>query len=254
MIKKTLLVLMSAGTLLLAGCASVPDTPRDPADPFEALNRQTFAFNMTLDRFVTKPIAEGYRFVTPKPVRDSVTRFYQNAGEPSNAVNNVLQGKVEDGILSLFRLMINTTVGVGGLFDVASHVGIPRKPEDFGQTMGAWGIPNGPYLVLPVLGPSNIRDAAGLVPEIFMDPNYYVDKDWIKWPVWGVRFVNTRERLLPITDMLEATVDPYIAARNAYIQQRAAAVEDGEAPVDQKPLLDPFAEDDDAPAKPAVKQ
>ena len=240
--KKIAVAVSTIALALLTGCASVPDNSgSNPKDPLETLNRQTFAFNSVLDEVLFIPIAKGYQFVTPKPVRESVTNFYHNLREPTNAVNNVLQGKVEDGILSLFRLMINSTVGVGGLFDVASKVDIEPKREDFGQTMGVWGIPSGPYLVLPVFGPSDIRDAVGLVPEYFMDPNTYTQKDWI---------------MLPFTDMLSMTVDPYVAARDAYLSQRQAAIQDGDMPEILKPeekLLDPF-EDDETEAKKPVKE
>lgn len=237
-----------ASLMTLGGCTSVPDNAgSDPSDPWEVVNRHTYAFNQGVDNVLIKPIAKGYQFIVPEPVRDSVTHFYQNLGEPSNALNNVLQGKVEEGILSLFRLMINSTVGVGGLFDVASEVGITRMPEDFGQTMGVWGISDGPYVVLPIFGPSTVRDSVGLVPEFFTDPNYYVDNDYVRWSSWGVKFVNTRERLLPYTDMLELQVDPYVAMRNAYLQSRQSAVQDGQNDevVEEKGLLDPFADEDE---------
>ena len=132
--KKKILALALVGAALLSGCASVPkDAGQNPDDPWESLNRQTFAFNQGLDFILIRPLAKGYQFITPKPVREGVTRVFQNTMEPSNAVNNVLQGKVEEGILSLFRLMINSTVGVVGIFDVAQMVDIPRMPEDFGR-------------------------------------------------------------------------------------------------------------------------
>ncbi len=256
--KKIVVAVSTIALALLTGCASVPDNSgSNPKDPLETLNRQTFAFNSVLDEAIFIPLAKGYRFVTPKPVRESVTNFYQNLREPTNAVNNVLQGKVEDGILSLFRLMINSTVGVAGLFDVASKVDIEPKREDFGQTMGVWGIPSGPYLVLPILGPSDIRDAVGLVPEYFTDPNTYTKKDWIKWPVWGVQFVNARERLLPFTDMLSMTVDPYVAARDAFLSQRQSAIQDGDMLEILKPeekLLDPFADDEPEEKEPKKEE
>lgn len=236
-----------AGLSVLGGCVSVPDNAgQNPADPLEALNRQTFAFNEVMDTALVRPIAKGYEYVTPKPVREGVTRVFQNTMEPANAVNNVLQGKVEDGILSLFRLMINSTVGIAGIFDVAEEVDIPRKAEDFGQTMAVWGIPNGPYFVIPFLGPSNARDAIGLIPELFMDPNTYIGEDWFVWPWWGAKFINARARLLPVTDMLDKTVDPYIATRDAYLQSRQAAIQDGDDPalISDENLLDPFADDD----------
>ena len=244
--KKKILALALVGAALLSGCASVPkDAGQNPDDPWESLNRQTFAFNQGLDFILIRPLAKGYQFITPKPVREGVTRVFQNTMEPSNAVNNVLQGKVEEGILSLFRLMINSTVGVVGIFDVAQMVDIPRMPEDFGQTLATWGVPKGPYFVIPVLGPSTVRDTVGLVPEIFLDPNTYVGKDWFVWPWWGAKFVNARERLLPVTDMLDKTVDPYVATRNAYLQQRQNSLQDGDGPaMIQQPLLSPFSDED----------
>ena len=223
--KKKILALALVGAALLSGCASVPkDAGQNPDDPWESLNRQTFAFNQGLDFILIRPLAKGYQ---------------------SNAVNNVLQGKVEEGILSLFRLMINSTVGVVGIFDVAQMVDIPRMPEDFGQTLATWGVPKGPYFVIPVLGPSTVRDTVGLVPEIFLDPNTYVGKDWFVWPWWGAKFVNARERLLPVTDMLDKTVDPYVATRNAYLQQRQNSLQDGDGPaMIQQPLLSPFSDED----------
>ncbi len=173
--KKKILALALVGAALLSGCASVPkDAGQNPDDPWESLNRQTFAFNQGLDFILIRPLAKGYQFITPKPVREGVTRVFQNTMEPSNAVNNVLQGKVEEGILSLFRLMINSTVGVVGIFDVAQMVDIPRMPEDFGQTLATWGVPKGPYFVIPVLGPSTVRDTVGLVPK----------SSWIRTPTW----------------------------------------------------------------------
>ncbi len=250
-------VVAAAGIVALSGCASVPDNSgENPADPLESMNRQIFAFNDVFDTVLIRPIAKGYQFVTPKPVREGITRVFQNTMEPANAVNNVLQGKVEDGILSLFRLMINSTVGLVGIFDVAKEVDIPRKPEDFGQTMAVWGIPNGPYLVLPIFGPSNVRDAVGLVPELFMDPNTYIGEDWFVWPWWGAKFVNARERLLPVTDMLDKAVDPYIATRDAYLQARQSAIQDGDDPaiLSDTNLLDPFADDVATDAKKDTKK
>lgn len=238
-----------ASALLLGGCASVPDNAgSNPKDPWEALNRQTFAFNQGFDTVISRPIAKGYQFIAPKPVRESFTRAFKNSMEPANAVNNVLQGKVEDGILSLFRLMINSTVGVAGLFDVAQEVGIERKEEDVGQTLAVWGVPSGPYFVIPIFGPSTVRDGVALVPEIFLDPNTYVGSPVAKWSWWGGKYVSARERLLPVTDMLENTIDPYVAMRNAYLQSRQAAIQDGDGPtvIPESSLLDPFADDEEA--------
>ena len=248
--QRKLIALVAAATFaLLSGCAQVPkNSGEDPADPWESMNRQTFAFNQGMDFILFRPLAKGYEFITPEPVRDGVTGVFQNTMEPANAVNNALQGKVEEGILSLFRLMINSTAGVLGIFDVAKEVDIPRMPEDFGQTLAVWGVPSGPYFVIPIFGPSTVRDAVGLVPEVFMDPNTYVGEAWFTWPWWGAKFVNTRARLLPVTDMMDKTVDPYVATRNAYLQQRQSSLQDGDDPaLIQKPLLNPF--DDEQPTE-----
>lgn len=251
---KLLAAAVLTGTMLLSGCASVPDgAGSNPKDPWEAMNRQTFAFNQGFDTVISRPLAKGYQFITPKPVRESVTRVFKNTMEPANAVNNVMQGKVEDGILSLFRLMINSTVGAAGIFDVAQEVGIERKEEDVGQTLAVWGISSGPFLVIPIIGPSTVRDGIALVPEVFLDPNTYIGNPATKWSWWGGKYVSARERLLPVTDMLDDAIDPYVAMRNAYLQSRQSAIQDGDEPavIPASSMLDPFAEDDEPDTKAA---
>lgn len=251
--KIKILVLAAAG--LLSACTSLPPEGRDPQDPWERMNRATFAFNQKADYFVLRPLAKGYEFITTKPIREGVTRVFQNTMEPANAVNNVLQGKVENGILSLFRLMINSTVGLVGIFDVAREVDIAPMREDFGQTLASWGVPEGPYLVLPILGPSTVRDSVGLVPEFFMDPNTYSGHAWFTYPWAGAKLINTRARLLPVTDMLEKTVDPYVAAREAYLQQRQSSLQNGDDPaLLQQPQLNPFDDEEVSVKKTRTKR
>ncbi len=254
--KKVAILGACLAAMVMSGCAQLPENVgQDPRDPLEALNRRIYEFNQGVDYILFTPIAKGYQFITPQFAREGITRMFKNTMEPCNAVNNVLQGKVEDGILSLFRLMINSTVGIAGFFDVASEVDIPRKEEDMGQTFAKWGIPNGPFIMLPFFGPSTFRDGIGLIPDLALDPNFYVDEPWVKWPWWGMKYVSIRERLFPVTDMLASTVDPYIATRDAYLANRISEINDGNVPASEsQPLLNPLDyDDDDSPKAPDKK-
>lgn len=218
--------------LLLSGCAQIPENSgNDPVDPWETMNRHTYAFNDTLDTYVARPIAKGYERVVPKDVREGVGNVFTNLEEPYNALNNTLQGKGEGALVSVFRFLINTTLGVGGIFDVAGKVGgQPERNEDFGQTLAVWGVPQGPYFVIPFLGPSTVRDAAAKPVGYFSAPMTYVPNDAIGWGSWGVYAVDLRAKLLPATDLLKDAVDPYLMAREAYLSTRKNAVYDGNPP------------------------
>ncbi len=233
----------------MSGCAQIPkEEGGDPRDPWEPLNRVTFGFNQGLDKVLIRPLAKGYEFIAPEPIRIGVRGIFRNTMEPANAVNGVLQGKVEQGILSMFRLLINSTAGVAGFFDVAEKVDIPRKETDFGDTFRVWGIKDGPYVIIPVLGPSTLRDGIGLIPELALDPNTYIGEAWFTWPWWGVKFITIRAQLLPVTDLLQNTVDPYIATRNAYLQNRQRVIqeEEGITILDTQDLLNPLDYEDEA--------
>lgn len=234
-----------ASALVLAGCASVPpDAGTNPEDPWEKMNRQTFMMNTVLDEFMMRPIAKGYVNVVPEPVRTGVTNVFVNLGEPSNVVNNALQGKGEDTLASVFRFLINTTFGLGGVFDVAGTVGNqPERREDFGQTLQVWGVPRGPYFVIPFLGPSTVTDAAGDVVDCFGEPMTYVENDLVSWGSWGVYAVDLRARMLPATDLLRDSIDPYVMAREAYFSTRRNAVYDGNPPLELTP--DEFEDEDE---------
>ena len=149
----------AAAAVLLAGCAQVPpNAGENPSDPYERVNRNIYAFNDSIDRAVFRPVAETYVEWTPEWVRTRVSNVVDNLGDPGNAVNNTLQGKVDRGIESLMRFLVNSTFGIAGIFDVADEIGLKRHSEDFGQTLGVWGVGSGSYLVLPILGPSSTRD------------------------------------------------------------------------------------------------
>lgn len=221
--------------LLFAGCA----TGRDPRDPLESFNRRVYQFNEAVDRAVLKPVAEGYRKVLPQFVRASVSNFFSNINDVVVAFNNLLQGKFTAAYTDFGRVAINSTLGVLGLFDIASEAGIEKHNEDFGQTLGWWGVGDGPFIMLPFLGPSSGRDAVGRVVDYATDPVTYVDPSGTRLALRGTRIVNQRAELLGAVTVLEtAALDPYEFIRDAYLQRRRNLVYDGVPPPDRE-FLDP---------------
>ncbi len=204
---------------VLAGCATV--TTPTKGDPFESYNRTMFTINDKIDQVALKPIAKGYVFITPQPVRDSVTNFFGNIGDIYTAANNLVQLRIADGVSDIMRVVMNSIFGVAGLFDVASVAGLPKHNQDFGLTLGHYGVPSGPYVVLPLLGPSTVRDTAGTVVDYFGNVTSYVDPTWFRTTLFGVELVNTRANLLGASDVLaDAALDKYSFVRNAYLQRR----------------------------------
>jgi phospholipid-binding lipoprotein MlaA len=199
--------------------------PRNPADPWEPFNRRVHAFNDVADRWVLRPVASGYRNVTPDPVQRGVGNFFNNLGEIRNILNNLLQGKLQSSASDTGRLLINSTVGVLGVFDVASRWGLAPSSEDFGQTLGRWGVSSGPYLVLPFLGPRTVRDGFGSVLDGYADPVFYVDDDAARIGAIALRIVDTRAALIPAEEMMSG--DRYLFLRDAYLQRREYLVRDG---------------------------
>lgn len=223
---KTALISVSALSVL-AGCASTSST--SPEDPYEPFNRSMHRFNSGLDQYLIKPVTTGYRAVVPQFARDGVSNVYDNMGEPGNVVNNVLQGKVNAGIESAFRFMVNSTFGLLGLFDVASWIGMDKHEEDFGQTLGVWGVGPGPYLVLPVLGPTGGRDIFRYPVAYATNPMTYVlaNQDWPYGVAWTVGvIINARSQLMDqgYDKMIANTVDEYVAVRDAYRRSRERAI------------------------------
>ena len=241
-----LTVIACLATLFVTGCTSVPpDAGSMPSDPWEKLNRQTYAFNQTVDSYVLEPVARGYTKIVPEPAREGVGNFFGNLREPRNVLNNSLQGKGEGALVSVFRFLINTSFGLGGIFDVAGEVGgQPERPEDFGQTLAVGGTPNGPYFVVPCLGPSTVRDAGGLAVDWGTSPVTYLENDLVSWGMWGLDGVDFRAKMLPATDLLKSAVDPYIMAREGYLSTRRNAVYDGNPPLDL--TVDEFEDEEDA--------
>lgn len=231
------LTLICIGALATAtGCASSGMTSDGSVyDPLESWNRGVYAFNEGADRVVLKPAADTYRAVTNKPVRKRVSNFLTNLNQPVVFVNAVLQGKPEAAFDTLTRFTVNSTVGIGGLFDPASGAGVPAHREDFGQTLGVWGVGEGPYLMLPLLGPSNLRDTVGGGVDRAFDPinwsQFEGDTEFrITTGILGA--VSARERLDEQLETLRDQPEPYIALRRNYTQQRSAAVRDGKLDAD----------------------
>jgi phospholipid-binding lipoprotein MlaA len=218
--------LFAIAAAMLAGCASVPSPT--PGDPLESVNRSVFKFNDELDTYALKPVAKGYEFVVPQPVRSSVTNFFSNIGDVYVAANELVELKIADGVGDIMRVVINTVFGVGGLFDVATLAQLPKHSADFGITLGHYGVPPGPYLVLPLMGPSTVRDAGGLVVDYFGNPLSYVNPAAVSWSLYGVNLINTRANLLTTTDVLSgAAIDKYSFIRNAYLQRRQFLISGG---------------------------
>ena len=222
---RLLLALLAA--LTLSACAT---TGGDPRDPWEGVNRKTYAFNDALDRAVMKPIAQGYQKVTPRFAQEGVNNFYSNLEDIGTTLNNLAQGKVKQGASDAARFVVNTVVGVFGLWDVATPMGLEKHDEDFGQTLGWYGVPPGPYVVIPLLGPSSARDA----PARVIDPAWFYNDylpDRVYWSFWGVDKVRTRANLLKAGNILDdAALDPYTFVRDAWLQRRRNQVFDGNAP------------------------
>ncbi|WP_345811968.1 VacJ family lipoprotein [Paraburkholderia sp. PREW-6R] len=215
-----------AALVVSAGCSTV-QTPTK-GDPLEGLNRTIFTVNDKIDQYALKPVAKGYVAVTPQPVRDSVTNFFSNIGDVYIAANNLLQLKITDGVEDIMRIVINTVFGVGGLFDVATLAKLPKHDNDLGLTLGHYGVPAGPYLVLPLFGPSTVRDAVGSVGNYYINPLSYVDPAGLSWGLYGLNVINTRANLLNASDVLEgAALDKYSFVRNAYLQRRQYLLSDG---------------------------
>jgi phospholipid-binding lipoprotein MlaA len=221
-----------AALVALAGCASVPPgAGQDPRDPFESFNRQVFAFNEGVDRAVLKPVAEAYQKVLPAGVQECLSNGFSNLREPSNALNNLLQGKAAEAVSDVCRFAVNTTIGLLGCFDVASRMGLERHREDFGQTLGVWGARPGPYLVLPLFGPSSVRDAAGLGAETVLDVNFWVENVRVRNSIFGTRLVSDRAELLQAERLISgAALDKYTFVRDGYLQRRRNLVYDGDPP------------------------
>ncbi len=221
---------ISAGLLVSLGSHA-----EEVADPWEDFNRSMFAFNDAADTYFFKPVAQGYQAITPDPVEHSVSNFFSNLTEVRNIVNDVLQGKLGQAGNDAGRLVVNTTLGVAGLFDVAKNMGFEKSEgEDFGQTLAAWGVPQGPYVVWPILGSSTLRDTGGTPANTALDPIFWEDHIPTRNTVFGVSLIDARAGFLDTEELISG--DKYTFIRDAYLQRRDYLIQDGE-------VEDTFGED-----------
>lgn len=238
--------------LLLAAGLGACATAQRP-DPLEPVNRKVFAFNDAVDRTVLVPVATAYRDTVPEPARASVTHFFANLRDVWSAVNLLLQGRPADGFSDLLRFGTNTVFGVFGLFDVATGLGLPRHDEDFGQTLGKWGMPPGAYIVWPLLGPSTLRDSLGMPLEMQITPEVWVQAEGGRYALTGLRVVNTRANLLQASRVLDdIALDRYTVLRNAYLQRRRNLVYDGNPPEETPAGEERWDLEEAAPAAPVA--
>jgi phospholipid-binding lipoprotein MlaA len=219
------LVTCAAG--VLAGCA----TSGNPKDPIEGFNRAMYGIHDGIDTVLLRPVATGYDAILPDPVQTGVTNFFGNIGDVMISVNNFLQGKPGDGVSDIGRVVVNSTVGVLGIFDVATGMGMPKHDEDFGQTFGVWGVGEGAFVFLPILGPRTARDTVGVWLDLYADPINYIDDVPVRNSLWALLAVNKRANLLPADKVIEeAALDKYAYIRDAYLQNRRNQVFDGNPP------------------------
>ncbi len=248
-IQKSTATLAIAASLLLSACASTgpatgqgsgadaaktdtvstaergASSTRNARDPYESFNRAMFSFNDTLDRVALKPAAKAYQTVLPSFVQTGIGNFFSNIGDVWNAVNNMLQGKGTDGMNDAFRFGVNTVFGLGGVLDIATEAGMPKHQEDFGQTLGTWGVKSGPYVVLPIFGSSTLRDALATPVDIYGDPWGYVYPVNVRNTGTAVRLVDKRASVLDAGNLIEeASLDKYVFFRDAYLQRRASQI------------------------------
>ena len=236
-----------AAVLLLAGCATVPGGKHAPGDPFERVNRSVYKFNTAADKAVFRPLARGWKTVVPVPVRRGLSNFVGNLAYPGTIINDLLQGKFAQGGQDFARLVVNTVEGLG-FFDPAARAGLERHDEDFGQTLGKWGVPTGPYLMLPFFGPSSVRDAPARLADEYTDGRHYINDSTVRWGLWTAEKLELRASLLDLDPTLDNAYDPYAFVRSAWVQRREYKVRDGEVDEDAADL-DPDPEaDGEAPA------
>jgi phospholipid-binding lipoprotein MlaA len=233
--------------LALSGCAS--NRARNPADPFEPMNRGIYKFNDAVDKAVAKPVARGYKAVMPNVGRIMVSNFFSNLDDVVVTANDLLQFKLVQGFSDGMRFFVNSTLGVFGLVDVASTGGLNKHDEDFGQTLGKWGVGNGPYLVLPILGPSTLRDSAGLYVDGYLSPVYQMKNMQTRNQAYLTRGINRRAELLDQEKILdEAMIDPYQFMRDGYLLRRKSQVYDGNPPRPDYNYDDGQGKDDELPS------
>jgi phospholipid-binding lipoprotein MlaA len=239
--------------LLACGCATLPPgAQRDPRDPWERVNRTSYKINDALDRAIVKPAAKGYAKL-PQPMRNGFYNFFNNFGYPVVIVNDLLQWQIKPFFSDIGRFVLNSTLGLAGFLDPASSAGLQRNDRDLGQTLGKWGIPPGPYIVVPIFGPYTVRDGLATFPDQYANPRYYLPF-WWEAGFWAAQGVDTRSRLLYLDQTLQNTYDPYAFVRNAYLQHRQFMISGGEGKTEEEQeekLMQEIGDSETTPEKPA---
>ena len=233
-----LIILIST---LTAGAVFAGESERQNIDPFEAINRPIYKFNDITDKFLLRPLGKGYNFITPRPVRTGIGNFYDNFTYPVTIVNSLLQGKGTQAIYDLNRFLFNSVFGVLGFVDVASSRGFPRHDEDFGQTFAKWGIPQGPYIVIPLLGPSTVRDGIGILGNVRVNPLIQMDNRSVRDKLLILWTIETRAALIGPDELVQDAFDPYLFVRDAYLQNRQFLINDSSTPTEE--FFEDFEED-----------
>lgn len=230
-----------SGCIMLSGCAAIPPEKASPHDPWESFNRKVFEFNQTADQWVIKPVASAYAKLMPLELRKSIANFFSNLDDLKVLANDILQLKLKQASDTSGRVLLNTTVGFFGFFDPASEFGVRKREQDFGQTLGVWGFDSGPYVVLPLLGASTLRDGIGIVADLqvkklpFDQINHDLTQKQVYYGSYGLNLLNLRAELLGTEKLLDtAATDPYVFMRNAYLQKRQALINNDTA---KKPTI-----------------
>lgn len=232
---------MLFAVMVCSGCASNTERAEGEVwDPFEPINRVSFRINDLGDKYVLRPIAKGYETVTPRPIRTGVNNIFENLSYPVTIVNDILQGKLTQGVADTARFVANSVFGIGGFFDIAQYAGLEKHNEDFGQTFGVWGIPEGPYFVVPVFGPRTMRHGVGNLADSLVHPQTQMNDSSVRSKVNLFYFVHQRSTLLAFDDELNKAFDKYVFLRDSYLQNRRYLRYDGEPPED-----DLFLEEND---------
>ena len=249
-VKQVFLPVFLLLALALTGCAASTgnvngeiETTRVAHDPWEPANRTVFAFNRGLDKVTLRPVARGYRRVLPRFVRTGIGNFFSNLTTPVTIVNQLLQGKGGAAVSDAGRLLLNSTVGIGGLFDPATAAGLERHDEDFGQTLAVWGVPDGPFVTVPLLGPRTLRDATMIPLNLLAYPLIHYNNTSVRDKLLVLQAVHVRARLLPAETLIAASNDPYVTVRESWLQNRRFKIYDGDPPGQDDDLFDEFVEE-----------
>lgn len=245
------LLLLASFAMLTTGCVSVKG-PTSKMDPLESYNRTMFKINDNVDKAVLKPVSRTYDKITPSPLKKAFRNFFSNIGEIPVVFNGLLQFKFQQAAYDTSRFLINSTLGLGGFLDVAADAGLEKHDEDFGQTLGKWGVPSGPYFVIPILGPSTIRDSVSRLADAPLKPIGYISPNSAKYSLYAADGVVTRASLLGASNVLgEAALDPYVFVRDAFLQRRLKQIYDGKVPQEKLDELEDA--EDPVETKPAAK-